>query len=145
MNFSKAIKSGFSNYANFKGRASRIELLWWLLFSTLVNFIPFVALITLIPSISIMVRRFHDTNRSGWNYWWCFTIIGMIPVIYWLYFKVGDEGDNFYGTNPLNSILKSEKSTIDFDNISKLEKLAELKDKGHITEEEYIDKKKQLL
>lgn len=145
MNFSQAIESGFSNYVNFKGRASRSEYLWWLLFATLVNLIPFVALVTFLPSLSLIARRLHDINKSGWSYFWCLTIIGIIPVLYWLCFKVGDEGDNFYGTNPLNSILGSKKSNIDFDNISKLEKLAELKDKGHITEEEYIDKKKQLL
>tara|TARA_Y100000996_G_C22176702_1_gene500973 strand:- start:37 stop:453 length:417 start_codon:yes stop_codon:yes gene_type:complete len=138
MSFLQAIESGFSNYVNFKGRASRSEYLWWLLFATLINLIPFVALVTFLPSISLIARRLHDINKSGWNYFWCFTIIGIIPVLYWLCFKAGDEGDNFYGTNPL-------KSNIDFDNISKLEKLAELKDKGHITEEEYIDKKKQLL
>ena len=143
MSFSEAIQSGFSNYTNLQGRASRSEMLWWLLFSTIINLIPFVILVTFIPSICVMVRRFHDTNRSGWNYWWCLTIVGLIPVIYWLYFKAGDEGDNFYGTNPLNSIF--EKSSIGFDNLSKLEKLAELKEKGHITEEEYNDKKEELL
>jgi len=152
MNFFEAIESGFSNYFNFKGRASRSEYLWWLLFATLVNLIPFVALVTFLPSISLIVRRFHDINKSGWNYFWCFTIIGLIPVIYWLCFKVGDNGDNFYGSNPLKSTLsdakkipKDLKPTIDFDNISKLEKLAELKEKGHITEEEYLVKKQQLL
>ena len=59
---------------------------------------------------------------------------------------------NFYGSNPLKSTLSDAKKipkdlqpTIDFDNISKLEKLAELKEKGHITEEEYLVKKQQLL
>ena len=152
MNFFESIESGFSNYVNFKGRASRSEYLWWLLFATLVNLIPFVALVTFLPSISLIARRFHDINKSGWNYFWCCTIIGIIPVIYWLCFKVGDNEDNFYGSNPLKSTpsnatkkLKDKKPTIDFDNISKLEKLAELKEKGHITEQEYLVKKQQLL
>tara|TARA_B100001142_G_scaffold312132_1_gene347204 strand:+ start:1164 stop:1592 length:429 start_codon:yes stop_codon:yes gene_type:complete len=142
MNFFEAIRSGFSVYTDdnaFQGRASRSEFLWWWLFSTLINLIPFAILITFIPSISVMVRRLHDTNRSGWNYWWIFTIVGLIPVLYWLYFKAGDEGDNFYGTNPDTNL------NIDFNNISKLEKLAKLKEQGHLTEEEYNDKKKELL
>lgn len=48
-----------------------------------------------IPAISAMVRRLHDTGRSGW--WWLinFTIIGIIFFIYWLV-KSGDEGKNKY-------------------------------------------------
>ena len=51
--------------------------------------------ISTIPSISAMVRRLHDTGRSGW--WWLinFTIIGIIFFIYWLA-KPGDEDKNNY-------------------------------------------------
>ena len=38
--FSQAIKMGFANYANFKGRASRSEFWWWYLFQALVAGIP---------------------------------------------------------------------------------------------------------
>jgi uncharacterized membrane protein YhaH (DUF805 family) len=35
MNFQTAIRSGFQNYANFKGRASRAEYWWWVLFTVI--------------------------------------------------------------------------------------------------------------
>ena len=57
--------------------------------------------ITFLPYLSVMVRRLHDTGRSGWWYW-----IGLVPVIgifILLYFFVskGTEGDNDYGSDPL--------------------------------------------
>jgi uncharacterized membrane protein YhaH (DUF805 family) len=54
-------------------------------------------LIILIPSVMITIRRFHDTGRSGWNYLWIFTIIGVIWVIFLLIIK-GDEGENSHGS-----------------------------------------------
>ena len=165
MNFFEAIQSGFSNYVNFKGRAIRSEYNYWFLFTLLVgaitgildfsigyedfdDFSPINSIASLIlffPGISVMVRRFHDINKSGWNYFWGLTIIGIIPIIYWLFFKEGNNGKNFYGANPLGGNLEDEKNDIDFDNISKLEKLAKLKEQGHLTEEEYNEKKKELL
>ena len=38
MDFTSAIKSGFSNYANFSGRASRSEYWYWFLFNIIVGF-----------------------------------------------------------------------------------------------------------
>ncbi|MFM7827614.1 MAG: DUF805 domain-containing protein, partial [Acidimicrobiaceae bacterium] len=37
MNFQTAIRSGFQNYANFKGRASRAEYWWWALFTVILS------------------------------------------------------------------------------------------------------------
>ena len=165
MNFFEAIQSGFSNYVNFKGRAIRSEYNYWLLFTLLVGAITGIfdfligyeefddpspinslaSLILFLPGISVMIRRFHDINKSGWNYFWCLTIIGIIPVSYWLFFKEGNNDKNFYGANPLGENLEDKKNDIDFNNISKLEKLAKLKEQGHITEEEYNEKKKELL
>ena len=61
-----------------------------------------------------MIRRFHDINKSGWNYFWCLTIIGIIPVIYWLFFKEGNNEKNSYDATPLGENLEDEKSDIDF-------------------------------
>ena len=170
MSFFEAIQACFSNYINFKGRAIRSEYNYWILFSFLIGaitgildaiffgletleygFSPINSLASILlfmPSISVVVRRFHDINKSGWNYFWCFTIIGIIPVIYWLCFKEGDSEENFYGSNPMSyfgETSEDKKNDIDFDNISKLEKLAKLKEQGHLTEEEYNEKKKELL
>ncbi|MGN6742048.1 MAG: DUF805 domain-containing protein, partial [Amnibacterium sp.] len=37
MRFEQAIRSGFRNYAEFGGRASRPEFWWWILFTTIVS------------------------------------------------------------------------------------------------------------
>ena len=165
MNFFEAIQSGFANYVNFRGRAIRSEYNYWLLFTLIIGAITGIldfmigyedwddpspinsiaSLILFLPGLSVMVRRFHDINKSGWNYFWCFTIIGIIPVIYWLCFKEGSKEENFYVSNLIDKTLEDKKNDIDFNNISKLEKLAKLKEQGHISEEEFNDKKKELL
>ncbi len=82
------IKKAFINYANFKGRASRKEFWYFALFNLLVAtffillnlpILVFIyALITLVPSVSLAVRRLHDVNMSGW--WFLPTfIISVIP------------------------------------------------------------------
>lgn len=58
------------------------------------------ALLILLPSISVMVRRLHDTDRSGWWYW-----IALVPVvggIVLFVFTVLDStpGNNQYGPSP---------------------------------------------
>ena len=72
--FSTAIKLYFANYANFKGRSTRAEYWWAMLFVFILNIITskipyFSAVIGLgliIPNLAIVTRRFHDSGRSGW-------------------------------------------------------------------------------
>tara|TARA_B110000208_G_C11421580_1_gene303642 strand:+ start:243 stop:467 length:225 start_codon:yes stop_codon:yes gene_type:complete len=61
--------------------------------------LPF-QLFTIIASISLVARRLHDADRSGWWQLLSLTIIGIIPVFYWLC-KKGDEEDNRFGADPL--------------------------------------------
>jgi uncharacterized membrane protein YhaH (DUF805 family) len=81
MNFQTAIRSGFQNYANFKGRASRAEYWWWALFTVVLGLLGssihssignLAQLVTLLPSIAVAVRRIHDTDHRGW---WIFAPI----------------------------------------------------------------------
>jgi uncharacterized membrane protein YhaH (DUF805 family) len=65
-----------------------IVLLPWYLFS-------------FIAGLSLIARRLHDVNKSGWWFLIFFTIVGMLFLIYW-YCKKGDAGDNRFGKNPLN-------------------------------------------
>ena len=86
MNFPTSVKSGFSNYANFKGRASRSEFWWFVLFSQLIQTvaqqvsgstatIAWFAL--LIPGLSVHVRRLHDSGRSlRWLLWLAASMAG---------------------------------------------------------------------
>ncbi|MCZ8235565.1 MAG: DUF805 domain-containing protein [Inhella sp.] len=80
MGFTDAIKTCFSKYATFSGRATRAEYWWFFLFTFLGSLIPIVGLIfalaVLIPSIAVAVRRLHDTDRSGW-----WILIGLIPLV----------------------------------------------------------------
>ena len=59
------------------------------------------ALVTFLPNLSVMVRRLHDTGRSGWWYW--IALIPVIGIFILLYFFIskGTEGDNDYGPDPL--------------------------------------------
>tara|TARA_Y100000590_G_scaffold147539_2_gene169391 strand:+ start:3082 stop:3483 length:402 start_codon:yes stop_codon:yes gene_type:complete len=118
----ESTKTCFKKYSVFKGRASRQEYVSFILFIFFVSFLlgfiegllglfPFAEdwsvldaiflLATALPSWSVMVRRLHDINRSGWWFLINITIIGMIPFIYWVCWKKSDEGENKYGSNPL--------------------------------------------
>lgn len=116
----------WKKYAVFSGRARRKE--FW--FFTLVNAIIKLVLLLLafspglpgsvnllffiliyayafaifLPSLGVVMRRLHDTGRSGW---WC--LIPLIPIIgaiVLLVFTVQDSqpGSNQYGANPKEAI-----------------------------------------
>ncbi|MEV4821251.1 DUF805 domain-containing protein [Micromonospora sp. NPDC049274] len=122
MSFGDAIKSAFSQYVGFKGRARRSEYWWFVLFTFLVilaaaildnvlgltvgedsstGYITLVAyLALLLPTLAIAVRRLHDTDRAGW-----WLLIGLVPIvggIVLLVFYVLDStpGANRFGPNP---------------------------------------------
>jgi uncharacterized membrane protein YhaH (DUF805 family) len=49
------------------------------------------------PSIAVLVRRLHDTDRSGWWYWISFVpLIGTI-VLFVFAVQRGTPGQNSYG------------------------------------------------
>ena len=104
--FVGAIKKGFRGYVIWNARSTRSEFWWWTLFIVIVlivaeflEHLPFLENIDLIgsgrrhagplttpamlvfflPSLSIYIRRLHDTDRTGWWAWlWLITIIGWI-------------------------------------------------------------------
>ena len=111
----------FKQAFNFKGRANRPEFWYFTLFSTIISFIfslidtqflgtsmsetgligGIYALISIIPSLSVTIRRLHDVNKSGWNLLWSLTVIGILYVLY-LEIKKGDDGPNNYGEASTN-------------------------------------------
>ena len=119
-------KAVFKNYANFQGRARRAEYWYFTLFNLLV-IIPFYfiammgvlkessgltilgttiyalfALGTIVPGLAACVRRLHDLNKSGWNYFICLIpIIGGIILLVW-FFTDGNRFTNNYGEDPKN-------------------------------------------
>lgn len=76
--FPEAIKSFFANYANFKGRSTRAEYWWVVLFTLLVSWVlaffgTFGSILSwifsvaiIIPMLALTTRRFHDVGLSGW-------------------------------------------------------------------------------
>lgn len=94
MTFVESIKSGFSNYATFDGRATRSQYWWWTLFALLGSWFlqalsyklgGAFSIAIFLPSIAVAARRLHDIDRSGW--WQLVAIIpliGWIVMLYWL-------------------------------------------------------------
>ncbi|MGR3363885.1 MAG: DUF805 domain-containing protein [Maritimibacter harenae] len=127
----EAVRTVFSKYATFTGRARRAEFWWFVLFYIIVNFIlglidsvlfgtttttetsfsaetdtPILSgifwLATIIPYIAVGVRRLHDTNRSGWWLLLGFIpLIGAIILIVW-FATGGDRGRNRFGDDPID-------------------------------------------
>ena len=88
MTFVDSIKTCFSKYADFNGRASLSEFWWWVLFVFLASAAASIvspavsglfSLAVLLPNFAAGARRLHDTDRSGW-----FQLVVLIPLIGWL-------------------------------------------------------------
>tara|TARA_B100001287_G_C22416574_1_gene404881 strand:- start:47 stop:496 length:450 start_codon:yes stop_codon:yes gene_type:complete len=133
MGFMDAVKNAImNNYANFSGRASRSEYWWFFLFGFLTaipamildgltgieiidagagaSYGPFYILTVIgffIPSLSLIVRRLHDSGRSGWWYFIAFVpCVGFIILLVFL-IQDGQPHPNAYGEVPTN-ILPAE-------------------------------------
>jgi len=121
MNFTQAVRSCFSKFATFQGRAQRSEFWYFALFTNASYYLlvaaeyvifglgdnlpaiasPIFTLIVFIPTIAVSVRRLHDLDRTGWWWWrWLIPIIGWIVLLVWMISK-GSDGDNAYGPDPL--------------------------------------------
>lgn len=119
--FGEAISTCFSKFVTFKGRASRSEYWFFLLFTLLVSIVTGIfdailfpaqidtvsplnsigALIVFLPALSANVRRVHDTDRSGWWIGGAYLIFGVLVGVVIVAFSGGagsvDELDSFLG------------------------------------------------
>lgn len=126
MGFGEAVSAFWKKYATFKGRARRSEYWFITLFLFLTNLAAaaidlvlmqgdvdrFIAnggggivgliwiLVTIVPALAVLVRRLHDTGKSGW-----WVLIGLVPFaggIVLLVFTLQDSvaGANTYGESP---------------------------------------------
>ena len=119
-------KAVFQNYANFNGRARRSEY-WYFILVNIILIVPLyiVSIIgvandstgltvlgfslcglfvigLIIPWLAVVVRRLHDLNKSGWNYFIrLIPIVGPIILLVWLCTD-GDSFTNNYGDDPKN-------------------------------------------
>ena len=102
MGFVEAIKSVYSNFANFKGRARRSEYWYFTLFNIIISFIPIVCLlgiINIIPGIAVCIRRLHDTGRRGW--WLLLALVPIVNIILLVWYcQDSQPGENQWGANP---------------------------------------------
>lgn len=112
-NIINAYKKFLNNYTNFNGRSSRSDYWYVFLANFLIGFIggliPALAGLTallssiyslavLIPGIALFIRRMHDINKSGWNFFWSFVpVVGLIILLVFLCKPSVDE-NNRYGS-----------------------------------------------
>ena len=120
-------------YATFEGRASRSEfwyfnlvhvlimavwiglLVWFVqkdIDNILIDIVYFIllaySLIMFLPQLGVLVRRLHDTGRSGWWYFVVFIPIIGIFILLIILFLDSKEAENKYGENPKKTLI-SEK------------------------------------
>ena len=123
MDFQTAITTVFAKYADFSGRARRSEYWYFVLFNFLVNLVitgiggmifrdwlvnalsGLYSLCVIVPALAVLVRRLHDTGKSGW--FALFVLIPAVGALIEIYFLVQDSqpGNNLYGPNPKDSVI----------------------------------------
>jgi uncharacterized membrane protein YhaH (DUF805 family) len=115
-------------YAIFRGRSRRAEYWYFVLVHIIIMLITtaldfafdltikgedgepigiitmIYGILTLFPQLAVSIRRLHDTGRSGWWILIAFTIIGIIPLIFW-YATDSEAGNNKFGANPKQIIV----------------------------------------
>ena len=116
------VLTSLKDFIKFNGRSCRTESRYFLIFNIIISLtaglidilmgftieiipgIPTLILveitrgILILPNLSLGIRRLHDINKSGRWMLLLFTIVGIIPMFYWMYFKEGNQSDNNYGT-----------------------------------------------
>jgi uncharacterized membrane protein YhaH (DUF805 family) len=111
MDFVTAIKTCFTKYVGFAGRAPRSEYWYFTLFAAVLSIALqtanldqvaiFLSVVLFLPSLAVSVRRLHDIDRSGWWLLLFFIpLFGMIVLLVWA-FNRGTQGANRFGDDPL--------------------------------------------
>jgi len=108
-------------YAVFEGRSRRKEYWFFGLFNAIFSVVLVIAdvffgtsggvsspgllsgvytLGVFLPALAVLVRRLHDTKRSGW--WVLISFLPLIGVLVLLFFSLqeGQPGENQYGFSP---------------------------------------------
>jgi len=129
MDFQTALRSFWKRYRDFRGRSRRSEYWFIQLFLVVTNFSVaiidlalmgwdvdrFIAnggggivglvwiLVTIVPALAVLVRRLHDTGKSGW--WGLVGLLPLVGAIVLLVFTVTDSspGENKFGLSPKES------------------------------------------
>ncbi|WP_229809775.1 DUF805 domain-containing protein [Formosimonas limnophila] len=107
-----------AKYAQFSGRARRKEFWGFQLVGFVISILLAIidgilgtmsggigmlqgifALALLIPSVALIIRRLHDTDRSGWWALLCVVPLANIALVV-LMFLEGTKGTNRFGSDP---------------------------------------------
>ena len=123
MGMINAVRRAYSNYSTLQGRATRSDYWWFLLYQWLVYvvlafvcvfasdffeseyfFTPLIlfVLLNVIPNFTILVRRLHDSSKSGY---WLLLLLYFIPLCFLvilIFTLLPSDGDNRYGADPHN-------------------------------------------
>ncbi|MBZ9864239.1 DUF805 domain-containing protein [Mesorhizobium sp. CA15] len=168
-------KNSIRNYATFSGRLSgrgfwyffgaiNIIVIVSLAVDSMLRtdiFLNLAVLFHIIPYFSALVRRLHDAGYSTWVVIPC--IVPLIALIFAL--MASEKGPNEYGSppvpfsprarqnpnpmlqpkQPLQAHARNGDSKSGEPPIEKLERLAELRNKGAITDAEFEEMKRRLL
>ena len=167
MSIQDALITCYKKSLTIKGRASRSEYWWFQLhvpvpffFAMMIdpdgNFLPiplFLLFFISIPAhFCVIVRRWHDLNRSGWH-----ILILLIPwigaLVTFIYFCLDSvERNNYYGSKNLqghfnagNYQVAEQKTVLFEDNVSKLKSIANLRDSGILSEHEFKAEKAKIM
>lgn len=114
---------GLKKYVDFGGRASRTQYWMFMLVSFVISIVLLIvdnalgtapdvetgvgtgllgaifSLAIFLPSLAILVRRFHDSGKSGW--WALILLVPCVGLIVWLVFALQkSDGPNQWGPAP---------------------------------------------
>jgi len=115
----------FKKYAVFRGRATRTQFWWFILIATVISIALLVldnaigtvsdgpglqqglfgaifSLVIFLPSLALIVRRLHDTGKSGW--WALILLVPCVGLIAWFVFalQASEPGENRWGRSELS-------------------------------------------
>ena len=121
MGMINAVRRAYSNYSTLQGRSTRSDYWWFLLYQWLVYvvlafvcvfasdffkseyfFTPLIlfVLLNIIPNFTILVRRLHDSSKSG--YWLLLLLLlpALCFLVIFIFTLLPSDGDNKYGADP---------------------------------------------
>ena len=143
----------YGRYFDFTGKTNRTD--YWTtffvslivgLFSYLISerLMILISFISIIPGISLQIRRLRDIGKSPeWILLYFLPIIGPFLLLFWF-----TKPSNYFSKRPLNIALIDSEQVIEkgISNIeNQLEKLKSMLSKKLITEEEYKSMRKKIL
>ena len=126
MTFIESIKTCYKKYFNCKGRATRAEY-WWFVLYLYISMIFFVLLgyltecdglafgligvqifVSVAPYFMLRIRRLHDIGLSAW-----WLLLALIPylgaLIFFIFSVMKSGGDNKYGLASSNNKMTHDK------------------------------------